>query len=362
MVGWVNRLLADAVQRGASDLHIESLSVGGRVRWRVDGGLWRGEDISSTWILPVITRLKVMGQMDIGQRRLPQDGRCTLPVADREVSLRIASLPVVNGERITIRILPLHVSGWTLSRLGLCTEQEKQLCQWLSQGRGLLIVTGPTGTGKTTTLYTMLRQLQGEERNLVTLEDPIEQLLPGVNQVQVHVKSGLTFAIGLRAILRHDPDAVMIGEIRDQETADIAIRAALAGNLVLTSLHTVDAIGAVVRLLDMGVAAYRVAAALQGVMAQRLLRRLCSQCRGRCCVACHSSGYRGRLGVFEMLPMDPVLRAKINRGASVSVLRQHIQSMGMKSLALAIRSQQQQGFTDEREVMRVVNSLGAPLR
>ncbi len=334
------QLLLQAVQLRASDVHIEPSEEDARVRVRVDGLL---QDLC---ILPLsaygtlLTQLKVHAGMDIAEKRLPQDGRWQLSENGLQIDLRLATLPTINGEKAVVRILDREERLLSLSGLGLSEDNNRLYRDMCRSGNGLALLTGPTGSGKTTTLYATLRQLQQGGLNLVTIEDPVEYKLPGVNQVAVNRRAGLDFAAGLRALVRQDPDIIMLGEIRDPETAAMAVQAALTGHLVLSTLHTNSAVGAIARLLDMGVASYLLAAALRGVMAQRLVRRICPHCseeyapsaaervylqrrgegvaglrHGAGCEYCRNTGYLGRLAVQEVLPVDENLAELISRRA-----------------------------------------------
>jgi type II secretory ATPase GspE/PulE/Tfp pilus assembly ATPase PilB-like protein len=293
-----------------------------------------------------------MGQLDIGERRLPQDGAMTVQVEAKTLEVRIATMPVLFGEKIVLRLLPGELAATNLIELGMEEEEIKQVKKLLKR-TGLIVVTGPTGAGKTTTLYTLLRMLDHRQRNIITLEDPIEIQLTGINQVQVHPKIGFSFAKGLRAILRQDPDILMIGEIRDQETAEIATEAALTGHLVLTSLHTTDGSSVITRLIDMGIPAYLVASSLSGVIAQRLIRLSCNKCEGSGCSTCKSSGYYNRSGIFEVLYVDERTQSLIVQQPTIGQIRQHFQNRGVRLMKQALRRKYEHGLTTEDEWNRV---------
>jgi len=342
----VNQLLRRAVQAGASDLHIEPFEGGLRVRQRVDGFLQPVMVRSDVPVKRVVSRLKVMAGLDIAENRLPQDGRIPLSLGGRMIDTRVSSLPGNYGERVVLRILDRSAGLMPLDALGLSPAQIDLLERMSAMPNGVILATGPTGAGKTTTLYSLLQLANRDERNIVTVEDPIEYDLPRISQSQINAEIGMTFAAGLRATLRQDPDVILVGEIRDGETASVATQAALTGHLVFSSLHANGSVGAVVRLRDLGVDNFLIAATLRGVIAQRLLRRLCPQCRSPRaprpsetahfvrhslkvpeqmfdavgCDDCNNTGYSGRIGIFEMIEIGAGLRSAIDRGASESEL------------------------------------------
>lgn len=348
----VHQLLRRAVSAGASDLHVEPYEGGLRVRMRIDGFLQSVMDRGDVPVRRVISRLKVMAGLDIAETRLPQDGRIPLRLGGRLIDTRVSSLPGHYGERIVLRILDRSTGLRPLKDLGLSAAQEAQLARMSALPNGIILATGPTGSGKTTTLYSLLNLANQDERNIVTVEDPIEYDLAGISQSQINAEIGMSFAAGLRATLRQDPDVILVGEIRDSETASVAAQAALTGHLVFSSLHANGSVGAVVRLRDLGLDNFLIAATLRGVIAQRLLRRLCAECRRAHppdaseaahyrrhglpvpdeihdavgCALCNGSGYAGRVGVFEMVEVGEALREAIDRGATEAE---------MKSLAVA---------------------------
>ncbi len=339
----VNTMLFDAVTSLASDVHVQPYEERLVVRMRIDGVLFDMFHVPKRLQEEVLSRIKVLGKMNIAEKRLPQDGRATVEVGDRLIDLRIASMPTSHGERVVIRLLDKSARLYSLGELGLGESNLARFRQLIHREHGMILVTGPTGSGKSTTLYSALREINARELNVVTLEDPIEYQLDGISQTQINVKKGMTFASGLRSILRQDPDVIMLGEIRDQETAVMAIQSALTGHLVFSTLHTNDAASAITRLLDLGIEPYLLASSLVGVLAQRLVRQLCSKCaepytptpedfrildlpytpnatakRGTGCGACRSTGYRGRFSICELLPINEPIRGQIQSRANAS--------------------------------------------
>ncbi len=325
----LNALLSQAAREGASDIHIEAYERHSCVRFRVDGVLREVAQPHRALHAALISRLKIMAELDIAEKRLPQDGRISLRLGQRAIDIRVSTLPGPHGERAVLRLLDKSSTRLSLSDLGMTGDTLQRWLAQLRQPHGLLLVTGPTGSGKTTTLYAALQALNAAEVNILTVEDPIEYELPGVGQTQVNPRIELNFARALRAILRQDPDVIMIGEIRDHETAQIAIQASLTGHLVLATLHTNDAPSAVTRLIDMGVEPFLLSSSLLGVLAQRLVRKLCPACQGAGCAACHQSGHQGRMGVFELMLADGELRELIHQNAPESALRDAAQAAGM---------------------------------
>ena len=371
----INALLSEAIKENASDIHIEPFESRLVVRFRVDGVL--REVLQPRRVLaPLLaSRIKVMAKLDIAEKRLPQDGRISLRIAGRAVDVRVSTIPCGHGERVVLRLLDKQAGRLNLTELGIADNVLTSLKQQLEKSHGVMLVTGPTGSGKTTSLYAMLNYLNDHSRNIMTVEDPIEYYLDGIGQTQVNTKVSMTFAKGLRAILRQDPDVVMVGEIRDVETAQIAVQASLTGHLVLSTLHTNTAIGAVTRLRDMGVEAFLLASSLIAVMAQRLVRVLCPQCKqphtpdqvaleqfsqlsGKTvythqgCSACNHIGYRGRSGIYELIGMDETLRTMIHDRESQQMLEKYahhtwetIQQNGVKKIIA--------GDTTVEELLRV---------
>lgn len=342
----INGIIAEAARNGVSDVHIEPYETALIVRMRIDGVLEEKLRMPPHVAPVIVSRIKVMARLDIAERRIPQDGRIGLTLGGKLLDVRVSTLPSRAGERVVMRILDKENAGITLEQLGISQSSEKILRDALSQPNGILLVTGPTGSGKTTTLYAGLKQLNDGSRNILTVEDPVEYAVEGVGQTQVNAKVGLTFAAGLRAILRQDPDVVMIGEIRDRETADIAVQAALTGHLVLSTVHTNDSIGAITRLRDMKVEPFLLASTMRAVIAQRLVRELCNHCKKEeqadsysadmlgikkgtmiyhpvGCDACNNTGYQGRIGVFEAVKIDNKIREMINNGADEIKIAQH---------------------------------------
>ena len=378
----VNQLLRRAVQAGASDLHIEPFEGGLRVRQRVDGFLQPVMVRSDVPVKRVVSRLKVMAGLDIAETRLPQDGRIPLSLGGRTIDTRVSSLPGNYGERVVLRILDRSAGLMPLEGLGLSGAQIKLLERMSAMPNGIILATGPTGAGKTTTLYSLLQLANQDERNIVTVEDPIEYDLPQISQSQINAEIGMTFAAGLRATLRQDPDVILVGEIRDDETASVATQAALTGHLVFSSLHANGSIGAVVRLRDLGLDDFLIAATLRGVIAQRLLRRLCTECRSPRapepselahfnrhhleqpqqvydavgCSACNATGYAGRLGIFEMIEINAPLRAAIDRGANESELMELALNAGETLIGQGL-AEVRAGRTTLAETLRVVGDV-----
>jgi type IV pilus assembly protein PilB len=359
IVRFVNLVLYQAIQDRASDIHFEPFEDEFKIRYRVDGALYEMTPPPKRLALPVISRLKVMANLNIAERRLPQDGRISFQVGNRQVDLRVSCLPTQFGESVVLRVLDRAAVNLELENLGMPQPIYDYLVEAIQRPNGIIIVTGPTGSGKTTTLYSCLRRINTIDQKLLTAEDPVEYDLEGVMQVPINEAVGLTFARALRAFLRQDPDVIMVGEMRDLETAQIGIQASLTGHLVLTTLHTNDAPGAVTRLIDMGVEPFLISSTLMAVLAQRLVRTICKKCRtpfeptesqlellnlsphdigdkvfyyGRGCQACHDTGYKGRKGIFELLVVTEPIRALINERAPTVVLRQKAIELGMTTL------------------------------
>jgi general secretion pathway protein E len=373
----INALLTQALREGASDIHFEAFETRSVVRLRIDGTL--GDLIEPARALhgAIVSRIKIMAQLDIAEKRLPQDGRITLRVAGKPVDVRVSTIPTGHGERVVLRLLDKQAGRLDLTRLGMDDPTLAHMDRLIREPHGIVLVTGPTGSGKTTTLYAALSRLDATALNIMTVEDPIEYDLDGISQTQVNARIEMSFARALRTILRQDPDVVMIGEIRDLETAQIAVQASLTGHLVFATLHTNDAVSAVTRLVDMGVEPFLLASSLIGVGAQRLVRRLCLECRkpfaadatqlrvlglaptdgtlysAQGCPACKGSGYRGRTGIYELLTVDDDLRRLIHDRASEQTLREHAASRGMRSLRDDGMRWAGQGVISLEEVVRV---------
>lgn len=372
IVNIVDWLLQYAFAQRASDIHVEPCREQGRVRFRIDGLLHDVYQFPPQVTMAVVSRLKSLGRMNVAEKRRPQDGRVkTKSPAGVEVELRLSTLPTAFGEKLVMRIFDPQVLLKGFDQLGLSADDQQRWQSMTRQTHGIILVTGPTGSGKTSTLYTTLRQLATREVNLCTVEDPIEMVEPAFNQMQVQHNIDLTFASGIRALLRQDPDIIMIGEIRDQETAEMAIQAALTGHLVLSTLHTNDAPSAISRLQELGIAHYLIKATLLGVMAQRLVRVLCPHCKRTLgevheavgCVECRHSGYRGRAGVYEIMVLNQALKMLITPGADVQALRQAAITQGMCSLRMAGLHKVETGLTTMAEVLRVTpgDSVTNPL-
>ncbi len=381
----VNAMLAEAVNAGASDIHVESIDAGLRVRLRLDGVLHDAQTLGRGFQAAVLSRLKVLAGLDIAERRLPQDGRTRVRVGAREIDIRVSTLPALHGESLVLRLLDGggDANARVLADLGMSTATLAQLMRMLARSSGLVLVTGPTGSGKTTTLYAALAERSTPGVKVVTVEDPVEYRLDGVVQLPVNAKAGFGFANALRAILRHDPDVILVGEMRDAETAEIAVQAALTGHLVLSTLHTTDATGALPRLVEMGIAPYLLAATLHGVLAQRLVRTVCEACAawrapdaqeralladdtidhvrsGAGCATCAGTGYRGRAAITELLALDEGMRHAFVSGASLESLRTMARARGVRSLREDGWRLVRDGRTSIAEVARVVSEEEAP--
>ena len=386
VVRLVNEILLEAIELRASDVHLESQGSGLRIRYRVDGLLHPqpAPPEINRFQAAIISRLKIMAHLNIAEKRLPQDGRIKLKVRGREVDVRVSVIPMIHGEGIVMRLLDKSSMEFSLQKLGMDEDQYLTFKDLIQMPHGILLVTGPTGSGKTTTLYSALLEIKDSQTKIITTEDPVEYQLEGINQIQVHAKVGLTFAASLRSILRHDPDIVLVGEIRDLETAENAIQASLTGHLVFSTLHTNDAAGAYTRLVDMGVEPFLVASTVEAVMAQRLVRRLCNECkqpyepavedvppdfplgemlksgqpiyRAVGCRACRHVGYRGRMGIYELLVTTESVRQLAHERASAWKLKQAAMNDGMRSLRQDGWKKVLSGRTTVEEVVRVAKS------
>ena len=353
IIRMLNALLTQAVRDGASDIHIEPYERHSAVRFRVDGSLRNVVQPNRALHAALISRLKIMAELDIAEKRLPQDGRISLRIGTRAVDVRVSTLPSAHGERAVLRLLDKSGDRLNLEAVGMQGDVLSRFEHLVAQPHGIILVTGPTGSGKTTTLYAAMERLDTRRQNIMTVEDPIEYELAGVGQTQVNAKIDLDFAKALRAILRQDPDVIMIGEIRDFETAQIAIQASLTGHLVLATLHTNDAASAVTRLTDMGIEPFLLSSSLLGVLAQRLVRKVCVHCQGAGCATCGQTGYQGRTGVFELLATNDAIRAQIHHQAAEADLRE----AGLKNGMMLMRDDGerlvQAGITTREELMRV---------
>ena len=374
----VNIILSRAIEQGASDVHIEPFDKRVTVRYRIDGVLKEVETLPKGVLPAVISRVKIMSKLNIAERRLPQDGRIKLNIAGKKIDLRVATLPTLFGEGVVMRILDQGSVNLDLKTLGFPPGILPAFERLITSSHGMILVTGPTGSGKTTTLYAALQKINSPEAKIITIEDPIEYVLPGVNQIQINPQAGLTFASGLRSIVRQDPDIVLVGEIRDLETAEVAIQAALTGHLVFSTLHTNDAASTVTRLLDMGIKDYLVASSVIGIMAQRLVRTICPHCkepyplpaallkamglesdgkvsfyRGRGCDKCAYTGYKGRIGIYELLVVSDEIRNLIGEGVNSEQIKKAATAMGMATLIEDGIEKAKEGITTPEEVFRV---------
>ena len=378
VVKMIEQLFRNSIEMRASDIHIEPYEKEVRIRYRIDGKLTTVNTLAVESLGPLITRIKILANLNIAERRIPQDGRIITKIGQDEVDLRVSILPVVNGEKVVIRILTRDSYKVGKEALGINKENLKKLNNIISNPNGIVLVTGPTGSGKSTTLYAILSELNKNDINIVTIEDPVEYTLNGINQVNVNSKTGLTFASGLRSILRQDPDVVMIGEIRDEETAQIAIKAAITGHLVLSTLHTNDAPSTITRLLDMGIEPYLVATSISGIIAQRLVRKICNYCkeeyiasdyeksifnidtntelklsRGKGCGHCNNSGYNGRIGVYEIMEITREHRNFINDSKNSDILRDISIKNGMTTLEEECKELVLKGVTTLEELATI---------
>jgi len=372
----VNAMIAQAIEKRASDIHIEPFEKEFRIRFRVDGVLFNQEQPPRELKAAIISRLKLMAKLNIAERRLPQDGRIKLRILGREVDLRVSTLPTLYGESVVMRLLDRSAGDfYDLRRLGFDDHMLNRMEYFTSLPHGIFLVTGPTGSGKSTTLYSALKRINLPDKKIITIEDPVEYQMDGINQIHVNPQIGLTFAAGIRHIVRQDPDVIMIGEIRDRETADIAIRSALTGHFVFSTLHTNDAPSAVTRLTDMGVENYLITSSVVAVLAQRLVRLICAGCResagrvlnpwgdhvdafrGRGCEVCNGSGYKGRAGIFELMELNEELRELIMAGADASRLTAAAQRNGMRQLREDGWVKVKAGMTTAEEVTRVTQEF-----
>jgi general secretion pathway protein E len=353
IIRMLNALLTQAARDGASDIHIEPYERHSSVRFRVDGTLREVVQPNRALHAALISRLKIMAELDIAEKRLPQDGRISLRIGTRAVDVRVSTLPSAHGERAVLRLLDKSESKLSLESVGMTGDVLRRFLGLIAQPHGIILVTGPTGSGKTTTLYAALQRLDAGSSNIMTVEDPIEYELPGIGQTQVNAKIDLDFAKALRAILRQDPDIIMIGEIRDYETAQIAIQASLTGHLVLATVHTNDAPSTVTRLTDMGVEPFLLSSSILGVLAQRLVRKLCPVCRGAGCGECGQTGYQGRTGIFELMVADDGIRALVHNRAAEADIREAALKGGMTPMREDGERLVREGVTSREELVRV---------
>ena len=349
----VNVLILDALKANASDIHLEAATDGTRVRYRLDGVLHDVSRPPRQYSQAVVSRVKIMAGLDVAERRIAQDGRIRLKLAGRDVDLRVSTVPSLHGESVVLRILDHGGAARDLAELGMSAALRSQFERLVSRTSGIVLVTGPTGSGKTTTLYAALARVNGPGVKVVTVEDPVEYQMEGVTQIPVNRKAGVTFASALRSILRHDPDIIMVGEMRDRETAEIAIQAALTGHRVFSTLHTNDAVAGVTRLVDMGIEPYLVAATVTGLLAQRLVRMSCPACSGAGCESCSGTGFCGRTGIYELFAVVESSRRMIAERASLDALRAAAVGQGMRTLRDDGMDKVAAGVTTVEEVLRV---------
>jgi len=380
LVKLVNRLISDGVMKGASDIHIETYEKIVRVRFRIDGNLIEMTPLPYRLRTAIISRIKIMASLNISERRLPQDGRIKLKIGNRPIDIRVSCLPTIFGEKVVLRLLDPSNLMLDLDKFGFFPEALKSFKDALNSPHGIILVTGPTGSGKTTTLYSALTTINKADLNIITSEDPVEYNMEGINQVQVNADIGLTFASALRSFLRQDPDVILVGEIRDRETAEIAIRASLTGHLVLSTLHTNDSANTVTRLIDMGIEPFLLAASLRLIIAQRLLRKICEHCKepikekpaevakllnlsekelnkvllygGHGCTQCNQSGYQGRAGIYEVMPITPAVKECIIQKAPPNVIEGMATKEGMQTLRQVAIEKLKKGITTYQEVIR----------
>lgn len=352
----VNQILAEAIQMRATDIHIEFYQNKVHLRYRVDGMLQEVKIPEEMYYIEaaIVSRIKIMAQLDVVEHRIPQDGRVKVKLQDgKEVDLRVSVIPAYFGENIVIRILPTQIL-LDLGKIGFSREESAVIEKIIQRPHGIILLTGPTGSGKTTTLYACLSRLNKPQAKIISIEDPVEYALEGITQIQVNPKVGLTFANALRSVLRHDPDIMMIGEIRDIETADLAIRASLTGHLVFSTLHTNDAAAGIARLLDMGIEPFLLSSSVEVIIAQRLVRLTCLECKGEGCDNCNGSGFRGRTAIFELLLMDDEIRHMIMAGKAITDINKKAKDKGMRSLKESGMLLVKKGLTTEAEIIRVV--------
>ena len=379
VVRLLNMIIIEAIGQGSSDIHFEPLEKEMAVRYRIDGVLQFRHCPPTDLSKQLLTRIKVMAKMDIAEHRLPQDGRIKLSMGGRAIDFRVSTVPVVHGERIVLRILDKSNIILGLDKIGMSDKTLREFQKYIHQNQGIVLVTGPTGSGKTTTLYSAINVIHSQEVNVMTIEDPVEYKLPGIAQIGVNPKIDLNFAKGLRHILRQDPDIIMIGEIRDKETAEIAIQSSLTGHLVLSTLHTNDAPSALTRLVDMGIEPYLLSSSVLAILAQRLVRKICEECkesykpskqeledlqleggtlyRGKGCKECFGSGYRGRVGIYELMPVSGEIKKQLLKSADAGALQRVASNQGMATLRSEGGNLAKQGITTTAEVLRVTKQI-----
>lgn len=377
VIRMVNATIASAVEKRASDIHIEPFEKSFRIRFRIDGVLYEQEQPPKEMKAALISRVKLMAKLNIAERRLPQDGRIKVKTLGREVDLRVSTLPTLYGESVVMRLLDRSAGEqfYDLRKLGFTDYMLERMEFYTQLPHGIMFVTGPTGSGKSTTLYSALKRINGVERKIITIEDPVEYQMDGINQIHVNPQIGLTFASGLRHIMRQDPDVIMVGEVRDRETADVAIRSALTGHFVFSTLHTNDAPSAVTRLTDMGVENYLISSSVVSILAQRLVRTICKNCRvpgkprlrpegvevptfyGRGCDVCFGSGFKGRVGIFELMELNEEIRRMITRNEDASILNDAARRNGMRTLREDGWDKVAEGVTTPEEILRVTQEF-----
>lgn len=379
VISYVDTLLVHAIERNVSDIHLEPTGDGLRVRFRIDGVLHDQKKFDESIASQIIGRLKILSRLNITHKRIPQDGKFTFQNAKKAIDVRVSTFPTIFGEKVVLRILDPYAQAIALNQLGMSEVIYKTLLALIVKPQGFFLVTGPTGSGKTTTLYAILQQLYSPEKNMVTLEDPVEYTLSGITQSPMYAAAGFTFEQGMRSVLRQDPDVIMIGEVRDTQTAQVAIQAALTGHVVVSSLHTNDAPSAVIRLIDMGVDPFLINATVTGIMAQRLARAICSSCKvsyepsireqeiiqayghdfsllykGNGCVACNYTGYKGRVGIFELLIPSAAFKNIVSNNADYGQLLAQAKRDGMESLSVDAFKKVQSGSIPLAEALRVI--------
>ncbi len=376
----INLVITGAVKERASDIHIEPFERDVRVRYRIDGLLYEKFQVPKSQQAAVVSRVKIMANLNIAEHRVPQDGRIKIRLSGKEIDIRVSIIPIAHGERIVMRILEKGNFLFSLEQLGMDSRDHQIMDKLIAMSHGIILVTGPTGSGKSTTLYASLQKVNSPDKNIITVEDPIEYLIPGIGQMQVRPKVGLTFASGLRSIVRQDPDVILVGEIRDHETAEMAVQASLTGHLVFATLHTNDSAGAITRLINMGIEPFLVTSSTIAIQAQRLVRRICSQCkeeyaperaslqevnispdsprakvlwRGKGCDKCSGRGYYGRTGIFELLVMNPTIQELVLRGSDSNVIKREARKFGMRTLREDGAEKMMRGLTTLEEILRV---------